>query len=525
LQFISFFVFRFSFFVFKMNRVPLLFLNVIIIATCGLIYELLAGTLASYVLGDSVTQFSLIIGIYLSAMGVGSWLSGFLDKDLAKRFVEIELAVAVIGGFSAPLLFLTFANVSYFNLILYTLVFAIGVLVGLEIPLLMRILKDELDFKQLVARVLALDYVGALVASLLFPIFLVPKLGLNRTSLLFGMLNAGVGLWGTWLLANLIKPRDAVIMRVKGFIIIVLLLIAFIKADTLTSLAEDALFADNIIYTKTSSYQRIVVTKGKTGYSLFLNGNLQFNSFDEYRYHEALVHPAFAARGAGPKRVLVLGGGDGLAIREILKYPSIENVTLVDLDPEMTGLSKNLPALAELNKNALEDRRVSIVNADAFVWLDGAQAEPFDIAIVDFPDPNNFALGKLYTTRFYRLLKAKLKPGATVAVQTTSPLIARKSYWCIVKTLEAAGFAVKPYQTAVPSFGIWGYALAKLEPFETPSRLAENIELKFLNEKSFASLFDFSADITLPKDEEIEINRLDNQALVRYYEDEWRRFE
>src|SRR5215207_6746221 len=221
-----------------MKNVPLLFLNVVIIATCGLIYELLAATVSSYVLGDSVTQFSLVIGIYLSSMGVGSWLSGFLDKDLAKRFVEIELAVAVLGGFSAPLLFLTFASISYFNLILYGTVFAIGILVGLEIPLLMRILKDELDFKKLVARVLALDYVGALVASLLFPIFLVPKLGLNRTSLLFGMLNAGVGIWATWLLEPLIK-KNVNVFRIKGAIIILLLLIAFNKADRLTTLAED----------------------------------------------------------------------------------------------------------------------------------------------------------------------------------------------------------------------------------------------------------------------------------------------
>ena len=507
-----------------MKRIPLLFLNVIIIATCGLIYELLAGTLASYVLGDSVMQFSLIIGIYLSAMGVGSWLSSFLDKDLAKRFLEVELAVAVIGGFSAPLLFLTFANVSYFNLILYSTVFGIGTLVGLEIPLLMRILKDELDFKQLVARVLALDYVGALVASLLFPIFLVPRLGLNRTSLLFGMLNASVAIWGTWLLEDLIKKRDANLLRIKGFVVIILLLIAFIKADSLTSLAEDALFTDNIIYAKSSPYQRIVVTKGKTGYALFLNGNLQFNSFDEYRYHEALVHPAFAAAGASPKRILVLGGGDGLAVREILKYPGVESVTLVDLDPLMTGLSRNLPVLAELNKHSLADKRVSIVNADAFVWLDNNRIEPFDVAIVDFPDPNNFALGKLYTTRFYNLLKTKLKPESAIVVQTTSPLIARNSFWCIIKTMEAAGFAVKPYQTTVPSFGVWGFALAKLEPFDAPQKLLENIELTFLNDKTFASMFEFSSDTSLPN-EEIEINRLDNQALVRYYETEWRRFE
>lgn len=507
-----------------MKRTPLLFLNVVIIATCGLIYELLAATVSSYVLGDSVTQFSLIIGIYLSAMGLGSYLSKFVEKNVAEKFVEIELAVAIIGGLSAPILFLTFAYVSYFGIILYSMVFVIGTLVGLEIPLLMRILKDELDFKELVSRVLALDYVGALVASLAFPIFLVPKLGLNRTSLVFGMLNAAVGVWATWLLDPLIPNRKLTILRVKGFIIIVLLAIGFIKADSLTTLAEDGLFMDNIVYAKSSQYQRIVVTRGKTGYALFLNGNLQFNSFDEYRYHEALVHPAFAAYDGKPKRVLVLGGGDGLALREILKYPSVESVQLVDLDPFMTGLSDAFPALGELNHHSFKDPRVKVANGDAFVWLDNNEIEPFDIAIVDFPDPNNFALGKLYSTRFYSLLKKKLQPDAAVVIQCTSPLIARKSYWSIIKTLEASGFDVKPYQTTVPSFGVWGYALAKMTPFEQPKKVPEVPELRFLNDASFASMFDLSMDLSLPS-EEIEVNRLDNQALVRYYETEWRRFE
>lgn len=512
------------FYFLMMKQIPLLFLNVIIIATCGLIYELLAATVSSYVLGDSVTQFSLIIGIYLSAMGVGSWLSGFLDKDLARKFIEIELGVAILGGLSAPILFLGFAKLSYFNLLLYGTVFGIGTLVGLEIPLLMRILKDELDFKALVARVLALDYVGALVASLMFPLFLVPKLGLVRTSLLFGILNAVVGIWATWILENLLKKTIILYLRVAGFFIILLLSIAFIKADLITSLAEDSLFVDNIIYTKSSPYQRIVVTKGKTGYSLFLNGNLQFNSFDEYRYHEALVHPAFAAFGGGAKRILVLGGGDGLAVREILKYKSVENITLVDLDPEMTQVAKKVPALGELNRNSLDDSRVNIINADAFVWIDNNETEPFDVAIVDFPDPNNFALGKLYTTRFYNLLKKKLKPDSAIVVQCTSPLMARQSYWCIIKTLEASGFTVKPFQTTVPSFGIWGYALAKLQPFDAPTKVPENIELKFLNDETMPILFNFTTDTAKPN-EEIEINRLDNQALVRYYEAEWRRFE
>src|SRR4030095_7996141 len=224
---------------------PLLFLNVLIIATCGLVYELLAGTLASYVLGDSVTQFSLIIGIYLFAMGVCSWLLCFIEKGLARRFIEVELGVAVLGGFSAPILFLTFAQVSYFYVVLYFVVFAIGVLVGLEIPLLMRILKDNLNFKDLVSRVLAFAYIGALVASLLFPVLLVPRLGLVRTSLIFGMLNAAVGLWGTWLMRPLIKGSVAG-MRSRAIAVMVLLLIGVIKANTLTALAEEQLFADDV---------------------------------------------------------------------------------------------------------------------------------------------------------------------------------------------------------------------------------------------------------------------------------------
>jgi spermidine synthase len=208
-----------------MIRTPILYLNVLIIATCGLVYELLAGTLASYVLGDSVTQFSLIIGIYLSALGVGAWLSKFIENAIARRFIDVELGVAILGGASAPLLFLSFARLSYFPIVLYTLVFLIGVLVGLELPLLMRILKDNLDFKELVSQVLTFDYIGALVASLLFPLFLVPKLGLVRTSLVFGLFNALVALWGTWLLKPLIVGKVTG-LRVRAVIVILLLLIA-----------------------------------------------------------------------------------------------------------------------------------------------------------------------------------------------------------------------------------------------------------------------------------------------------------
>lgn len=503
-----------------MNRSLVLFLNVLIVASCGLIYELLTGTLASYVLGDSVTQFSLIIGIYLASMGAGAWLTKFLDTAIERRFVEIELAIALIGGLSAPILFLSFAYLRYFYVALYVTVAGIGALVGMELPLLMRILKDRFEFKDLVSRVLMFDYIGALFASILFPMLLVPRLGLVKTSLTFGLLNACVGLWAASILAPQIA-RGLSGLRIRAGLVIAFLCVCLIYSNKLTSFAEDGMYADEILYARSTPYQRIVMTRGRAGFNLFLNGHLQFSSADEYRYHEALVHPAMLLQ-QNPKRVLVMGGGDGLALREILKYKSVEEIMLVDLDKEMTTLSDHFPPLGELNNHSFKDPRVRVINEDAMVWLerDGA---PFDVAIVDFPDPNSYSVGKLYTTRFYRMLKKHLAPTASIAVQSTSPLFARQSYWCIVKTIEAAGFTVKPYQTAVPSFGVWGFTLAQLRPFENPTLQPRAPEgLKFLNENSLAAMFLFSSDMSAV---EVEINRLDNQALVRYYESEWRKWE
>lgn len=512
-----------------MNRAPsfLLYINVLVVATCGLIYELLAGTLASYVLGDSVTQFSFIIGTYLTAMGVGAWLSQFVKERVARCFIEVELGVALLGGASAPLLFLGFANLNWFGVALYGVVFLIGVLVGLELPLLMRILKSHVEFNDLVSRVLTFDYIGAVVASVLFPILLVPHLGLIRTSLLFGMLNAAVGLWGTYLLAPLL-PGKLGGLRGRAVLVIGLLAAGFIKADTLTKLAEEDLFEHEIVYAKTSKYQRIVITKGNAGFRLFLNGHLQFHSSDEYRYHEALVHPAMLAA-TNPQaatrglRVLVLGGGDGLGVREILKHPSVKSVTLIDLDPAMTNLYREYKPLRKLNGDSLSDPRVSIINRDAMLWLEETDAQPFDAAIIDFPDPNTFSLGKLYTRRFYRLLKRRLTPHAAVGIQCTSPLIARQSFWCIIRTLEASGFEVKPYRIALASFGVWGYALAMPRPFPTPGEIPGELQtrLRYLNSETMTSLFHIPPDVGPV---EVEINRLNNQRLVRYYEKEWARW-
>jgi spermidine synthase len=499
-------------------RTGALFAAVLLVSTCGLVYELAAGALASYVLGDSVTQFSLVIGIYLSAMGFGAYLSRYLDDGLARRFVDLELAVALVGGFSAPLLFLTFGRVAHFRPVLFAIVALVGALVGVEIPLFLRILARRLELKDLVAKVLSVDYLGALVASLLFPLLLVPRLGLVRTSLAIGLVNAGVGLWSTWLLAGEIAAVGWA--RARCAAVVALLAAGLAGAGRLTSLAEEGLFADPIVFAQQSAYQRVVITAGRGSFQLFIDGNLQFSSLDEYRYHEALVHPAVAAA-ARRERALVLGGGDGLALRELLRYPELRHVTLVDIDPAMTSLAVNVPMVRELNRGSLLDPRVRVVNDDAMAWLAAlAPGERFDVAIVDFPDPNNFSLGKLYTTRFYRLLRAHLAPGGAAAVQSTSPLLARTSFWCIAATMEAAGLAVRPYHAAVPSFGEWGFALARAEPFEPPPRVLAG--LRFLSDAMLPGLFEFGPDLApVPA----EVNRLDNQVLVRYYEAEWRRVE
>jgi len=490
-----------------------LFISVLLIAACGLVYELIAGALASYLLGDSVFQFSTIIGSYLFAMGIGSWLSRFLDKALVSRFIAIELMVGLAGGFSSAILFFAFSVGGGFRLLLYALVTLLGVLVGLEIPLLMRILRERFQFKELVSNVLTFDYLGALGASLIFPIYVVPRLGLVRGALAFGLLNALVALWTTWLFRNDLRQR--LMQRLACGGAIALLGLGLVFGQRLTDTLDASLYADTVILARTTPYQRIVVTKWRDDYRLHLNSHLQFSSRDEYRYHEALVHPGLASL-AGAKHALVLGGGDGLAVREMLKYPSLESITLVDLDPEMTNLFRTHPLLTKLNSNALNAPKVRVLNADAFPWLEQTDGM-YDFAVVDFPDPNNYSLGKLFTTAFYKLLRQHIAQGGLISVQATSPMFARRSYWCIVETLKKAGWKTWPYHAYVPAFGEWGFVLAGQEEWHPPEKLPTG--LRYLDAKTLPALFDFAPDMgPVPA----EPNRLNDQSLVRYYEQEWR---
>lgn len=497
--------------------------SVFVVAACGLVYELAAGALASYLLGDSVLQFSTIIGTYLFAMGIGSYLSRFFERQLPAHFLRIELLVALVGGSLPALLFVANAALpGAFRLLLYGLVLLVGTLVGLEIPLVMRILQRDVALKELVSQVLTFDYLGALAVSLAFPLVLVPHLGLIRTGLLFGLMNAAVAVWALWLFRHELRQFGA--YAVACALTLAALTAGMIGANRITTWAEDKLYQDPVLMAQTTPYQRIVVThgagEGRAGYRLFLNGNLQFSQRDEYRYHEALVHPAMAAwsaSGAAPKKVAVLGGGDGMAVREILKYPGVEQVTLVELDPAMTALFASHPVLARLNAQSLQSPKVRIINADAFTWLETAP-EVFDVIVVDFPDPTNFNIGKLYTNSFYALLDRHLAASGYAVIQTTSPLVARRSFWTVVTTIESAGLTATPYHAHVPSFGEWGFVIASRRPYRLPARLPEG--LRFLSLASLPALFDFPLDMArLPA----EVNRLSNQVLVITYEAEWGR--
>ncbi len=491
-----------------------LFISVFLISACGLIYELIAGALASYLLGDSILQFSTVIGAYLFAMGIGSWLSRFLGKGLVARFITIELMVGLVGGFSSTILFLAFAYTEGFRLLLYAIVSIIGILVGLEIPLLMRILKERFQFHDLVSNVLTFDYLGALGASLLFPIVLVPKLGMVRSAMLFGLVNAGVALWSTYIFRSQLGRLAA--LRTACATVIVTLGIGMVFADRITEAADNGIYADDVILSKTTKYQRIVLTKWKDDLRLFLSSHLQFSSRDEYRYHEALVHPGLASLG-GARNVLVLGGGDGLAVREILKYPQIQAITLVDLDDQMTDLFTRHPLLSGLNSKSLSSPKVKVINADAFPWLEQDRGY-YDFVVIDFPDPTNFSLGKLYTTAFYRLVEKHLTRDGLCVVQSTSPLFARSSFWTVTETLKQSGFNIWPYHLYVPSFGEWGFVLAGRTEYHYPvDSLPKG--LRFLDSNSLPVMFQFPEDM---KPVAVEANKLNDQVLVRTYDREWR---
>lgn len=445
----------------------LVLLAVFICAACGLVYELALITLGAYLLGSSITQTSLVIAVSMFAMGAGAVLAKPLLSRPLRAFIGIELALAVVGGLSVPLLYGAFAWVDVYTVPMLLTAFVIGALVGAEIPLLMALLQRlrSEEAARAIADINAVDYAGALVGGLLFPFLLLPRFGLLEGTLVV----AGANVLAAWVVAWAFTRRaEHRQLRIRATalcaVLIAGLVLVGVKAAEFEATAQQRLYRGLIVHSERSEYQSLVVTRGALAGSqrddvrLFLDGDLQFSSVDEYRYHEMLVHPALSGE---RERVLVLGGGDGLALREILKYPDVEEVTLVDLDPAVVDLAREFEPIAELNEHAWDDDRVTHLAQDAFTWVRAQSgSEPWDAIVVDFPDPDATGLAKLYSAEFYAMLSRLLAPHGSMVVQGGSPFFAADAFWCVEQTVASAGLRTTAYHADVPSFGNWGFVHA-----------------------------------------------------------------
>jgi spermidine synthase len=487
------------------------------VAVAGLVYELIAGAVSSYLLGDSVTQFSLVIGVFMTSMGIGAWASRYVD-EAEQGFTLSQILLGIVGGFSAPMLFLAYGYLDGLQMILFAIVISIGALSGLEIPLITRILQERGAMNHTLSSVLTADYAGALVAAVAFPLLVVPQLGLMAASLVFGLLNllvAGISVW---------MFRDKIGWALRGAWVFGLgaCIAGLVWSDNLVSLTDAAFFDDDVIYAEETPYQRIVVTRWQGRYRLFLNGAIQFDSLDEHRYHEALIHPTMS-RLPRQKDVLILGGGDGLAVREVLRWPDVESVTLVDLDPRVVEMFRDNYELAALNGGALKDPRVTVVHEDAWNFVREDRAV-YDLIVLDLPDPRDFAVSKLYSREFYAPLVARVSPRGAIVTQAGSPLFARRAFWSVVETLERApnpfvpegALTIVPYHAYVPSFGDWGFVMASAAPLGEAEPLPEG--LAFFSAEVWPGLTVFDGDTSRVA---TEPNSIITHPLVRYYENGW----
>lgn len=485
-------------------------------AACGLIYELALLTLSTSLHGGGIVATSLIVAGFVAALGAGALLVKPLLGHAAITFIAVETLLGVIGGLSAAAMYVAFAFIggSLWVLVLGTAV--IGTLVGAEVPLLMTLLQrgrtaGAADAGRVLANLNAADYLGALIGGLAWPFLVLPTLGMIRGAAVTGMINlAAAAVVAAFLLRTIISRRQLVSSLAVLTTAALTLTALIVAADGIQSTTRQRLYADPIIAYQQSSYQEIVVTRRGTDTRLYLDGGLQFSTRDEYRYTESLVYPAL---GDGARSVLILGGGDGLAARELLRMPRVQRIVQVELDPAVIDLARG--ALRDANGGALDDPRVEVVLDDAMTWLRQPGARPdggFDAVIIDLPDPDNPVLGRLYSTEFYALVTRVLSPYALVVVQSGSPFSTPNAFWRTVSTLGSAGFAVTPYHVHVPTFGDWGFALARRGDVPpTPTVPTDAPALRFLTQQVLDAATVFPPD-NAPQ--QLEPSTLDNPRIV-----------
>jgi len=494
------------------KQVGILLISILVVALCGIAYELIISTVSSYLLGNSVYQFSLTIGFFMFAMGVGSYLSKLLGGNQIQNFISVEIAISLVGGVCSLLLLMAFPMVrALYDATMYSLILIIGALVGMEIPILTGIIAEKHSTRDSIANVMSLDYLGALIGSVAFPLFLLPQLGLIRSSFAIGLINILTALTNIYFFRKYLSSPK--LLTTISLAILSILIIFTIFGTQLTSYAEKHLYFDQVIYKTQTPYQKIVVTKSvvTNEHRLYIDGHIQFSSRDEYRYHESLVHPLLSIPG-NKSRVLILGGGDGLAVREILKYADVKEIHLVDIDPAMTTISKDLNVLSKLNEKSLENPRLTIFNEDAFSFINQAGIL-YDRVIIDMPDPHNEAINKLYSKEFYTMIRKRMSRDGILVSQSSSPFFTRKTFWCIQETLNYVFENTLSYHINVPSFGDWGFNLARLNS-SLPKDYSFNVDTQFLDKSTM------QAAIIFPKDTQkvpVPINTIMEPRLYQLY--------
>ena len=497
------------------KQTGILLVSILVVALCGIAYQLIISTVSSYLLGNSVYQFSLTIGFFMFAMGVGSYLSKMLGDNLVQNFISVEIAISLVGGVCSLLLLMAFPMVrALYDATMYSLILIIGALVGMEIPILTGILAQKHSMRDSIANVMSLDYLGALIGAVAFPLFLLPQLGLIRSSFAIGLINILTALINIYFFRKyLSSPR--LLTNISLFILAMLVLFT-IYGTRLTSFAEKHLYFDQIIYKKQTPYQKIVVTKSSVNNEsrLYIDGHIQFSSRDEYRYHESLVHPLLSIPG-NKETVLILGGGDGLAVREILKHEAVKKIDLVDIDPEMTDISKNLYMLATLNEGSLENEKLTIYNQDAFSFINKAGIL-YDRVIIDMPDPHNEAINKLYSREFYTMIRKRMSPNGVLVTQSSSPYFTRKTFWCIQQTLDHVFDDTLSYHVTIPSFGIWGFNIASANN-NVPRDYKFTIPTQFINNTTMQAAMVFGKDT---EKLEVPVNSIMEPRLYQLYIDD-----
>ncbi|MGB8389394.1 polyamine aminopropyltransferase [Mycobacterium sp.] len=490
-------------------------------AACGIIYELALLTLSASLNGGGIVATSLIVAGYIAALGAGALLVKPLLAHAAITFIAVEALLGIIGGLSAAALYVVFAFIDGSTWVLAVSTALIGGLVGAEVPLLMTLLqrsrtaptKDPAaDTGRTLANLNAADYLGALLGGLVWPFVLLPQLGMIRGAAATGIINlAAAAIMSIFLLRRVVSTRQLVTALCALAAALGLLATLLARSSGIETTSRQRLYADPIIAYRHTPYQEIVVTRRGNDLRLYLDGGLQFSTRDEYRYTESLVYPALGSGHAGGARsVLVLGGGDGLAARELLRQPGIEKIVQVELDPAVIELART--TMREANGGSLDNPRVAVVIDDAMNWLRGTAVDRFDAVIVDLPDADTPVLGRLYSTEFYALAGRALAPGGLMVVQAGSPYSTPTAFWRTVSTIQAAGYAVTPYHVHVPTFGDWGFALAQRTGAAPAPRVPPNAPaLRFLNQQVLDAATVFSDDI---RPRPLEPSTLDNPRIV-----------